>query len=72
MNRIKKKKNLEADDEVFLLIDVEIVELFELLVENSDKPRAVRRRIISGGGCRHILEKLLQGLVLQILVPPFR
>lgn len=75
------KGYLEADNEVFLLIDVEIVELVELHVQNPDKPilklrqGSVRRRIIiiiiSGGG-RNIFEKLLQGLVGQILVPPIR
>ena len=41
MHRNKRKdklKNLEANNEVFLFINVEIVQLVELVIENPDEP----------------------------------
>lgn len=34
----KEKKNLQTNNELFLLVNVEIVELLELFVENSNEP----------------------------------
>lgn len=39
-----KLENLEADDEILLLVDVEIVELFQFLEEDIHKPDLKHRQ----------------------------